>query len=206
AAKYFQIAAFVMLIYDHALTFGQEVERVWKQQFSGVTLLFLLNRYLTPLQFIIIIEAFHDPQWSKEVPYYLSSPQATANLNRFRPAPLPPGLVGQLTSCVHACLPRPPTTCRAASLWVAPLVTDTFIFLLTLARTRTYNKLINTAPTLQVFLRDGSLYFLIIFLANLMNTVIYFVTPEDLKAIGASFSHLITTTIVSRLVLNLRSL
>ncbi|EAU82334.2 hypothetical protein CC1G_06644 [Coprinopsis cinerea okayama7 len=60
--------------------------------------------------------------------------------------------------------------------------------------------------TLHVFVRDGTIYFLVIFLANLMNTIIYFTAPEDLKAIGASFSQLITAAMVSRLVLNLRSL
>ena len=61
-------------------------------------------------------------------------------------------------------------------------------------------------------------------MANLMNTLVYFVSRhyachflrinessymklavEDLKAIGASFSQLITSTMISRLVLNLRS-
>ena len=68
------------------------------------------------------------------------------------------------------------------------------------------------------------MYFLVIFMANLFNTLIYFVStfsnteafildwiplqlgPSDLKAIGASFSQLITATMISRLVLNLRSL
>jgi hypothetical protein len=67
------------------------------------------------------------------------------------------------------------------------------------------------------------MYFLIIFMVNLMNTLLYFVSflfvsvtdivnetvgklaVNDLKAIGASFSQLITATMISRLVLNLRS-
>ncbi|KAF4615902.1 hypothetical protein D9613_011369 [Agrocybe pediades] len=64
AGKYFQIAAYVMLLYDHMLTFSDEVERIWKARFSGATLLFLINRYVTPLQFIIIIDAFNDPIWT----------------------------------------------------------------------------------------------------------------------------------------------
>ncbi|KAG5652681.1 hypothetical protein H0H81_004118 [Sphagnurus paluster] len=42
-------------------------------------------------------------------------------------------------------------------------------------------------------------------MANLLNTFIYFLAPLDAKAIGASFAQLITATMVSRLVLNLRS-
>jgi hypothetical protein len=83
------------------------------------------------------------------------------------------------------------------------------------------------APTIYIFARDGALYFLVMFLANLMNTLIYFVShclpldsprpksfidihlqlaPLDLRALGASFSQLITSVMISRLVLNLRSL
>jgi len=71
------------------------------------------------------------------------------------------------------------------------------------------------------------MYFLVIFMANLFNTLMFFVSvilsykdletsithciplqlgPSDLKAVGASFSQLITATMISRLVLNLRSL
>ncbi|CAA7261217.1 unnamed protein product [Cyclocybe aegerita] len=67
AAKYFQIASFVMLVYDHALTFGDEVERIWKQPFTGASLLFYLNRYGNLLEFIVIIDAFFDPNWPKDV-------------------------------------------------------------------------------------------------------------------------------------------
>jgi len=38
-----------------------------------------------------------------------------------------------------------------------------------------------------------------------MNTLIYFLAPLDLRALGASFSQLITSVMISRLVLNLRS-
>lgn len=85
-------------------------------------------------------------------------------------------------------------------------------------------RIIYTSPrTLQRFARDGIMYFFVIFMANLMNTLIYFVrqpysstfmsmlnldtqlAPTDLKAVGAAFSKLITSTMVSRLVLNLRA-
>jgi len=76
---------------------------------------------------------------------------------------------------------------------------------------------------MHILIRDGALYFLAIFLANLMNTLFFFVShifvkhgpkystdillqlaPLDLKAVGASFSQLITNVMISRLVLNLR--
>jgi len=75
--------------------------------------------------------------------------------------------------------------------------------------------------TLQLFLRDGFLYFFTIFAVNLLNMLLFLVrpicdiwfpclltyvqmAPEDLKALGASFSQLLTSTVISRLILNLR--
>jgi hypothetical protein len=55
------------------------------------------------------------------------------------------------------------------------------------------------------FLKDGALYFAIIFGANLMNVVIFLFAVSDLKALGASSSQLITAVMISRLVLNLRT-
>ncbi|KAG1883300.1 hypothetical protein F4604DRAFT_283755 [Suillus subluteus] len=43
--SYFTVAASVGLMYDWALTFGQEVELIWKQRWSLMTLLYLSVRY-----------------------------------------------------------------------------------------------------------------------------------------------------------------
>jgi len=66
------------------------------------------------------------------------------------------------------------------------------------------------------------MYFLVIFMLNLLNTLIFLVSArhrftlphhskmlqlakEDLKVVGAQFTQLITSIMISRLVLNLRS-
>ncbi|KAF8532566.1 hypothetical protein JB92DRAFT_602234 [Gautieria morchelliformis] len=91
-----------------------------------------------------------------------------------------------------------------AALWVAPLVTDACIFVLTIWRTVRYKRKHGRMTTMDIILRDGIMYFFVIFSANLMNSLIYFLAPEDLKAVGASFSQLLTATMISRLQLNLR--
>ncbi|KIJ54551.1 hypothetical protein M422DRAFT_220842 [Sphaerobolus stellatus SS14] len=68
ASKYFLVAAFTMLVYDYLITVGQEVESIWKQTWSGATLLFALNRYGSLLQRPIIVAAFLSPAWSRDVP------------------------------------------------------------------------------------------------------------------------------------------
>ncbi|KAF5389009.1 hypothetical protein D9757_005109 [Collybiopsis confluens] len=102
-----------------------------------------------------------------------------------------------------------------AALWAAPLVTDSCVFLLTLWRTIRYRTMHMHMPTTQVIFRDGIIYFTVIFGANLMNTLIYFVgiygagyasltylAVEDVKAVGAS--QILTAIMVARLQLNLR--
>ncbi|KAG1798166.1 uncharacterized protein HD556DRAFT_1440511 [Suillus plorans] len=44
--SYFLVAAFVAVMYDWALTFGQEVELIWRQRWSVMTVLYLGVRYL----------------------------------------------------------------------------------------------------------------------------------------------------------------
>ncbi|CAE6427292.1 unnamed protein product [Rhizoctonia solani] len=73
AAKYFMLASFVFMVYDHLITLGEEVERVWKQEWTGATWLFLLNRYLTELQFIVNIVSFHDPYWTGKTVYVIQA-------------------------------------------------------------------------------------------------------------------------------------
>ncbi|KAF9566772.1 hypothetical protein CPC08DRAFT_628048 [Agrocybe pediades] len=94
----------------------------------------------------------------------------------------------------------------AAALWGAPLVTDTCIFVLTLWKTATFLRRHGRITTVEILLRDGTLYFLTIFGVNLMNTLIYFLAQGDLKAVGASFSQILTSIMISRLQLNLRKL
>ncbi|KAG1844837.1 hypothetical protein DFJ58DRAFT_515941 [Suillus subalutaceus] len=45
-SSYFIVAAFVGVMYDWALTFGQEVELIWRQRWSLMTFLYLSVRYI----------------------------------------------------------------------------------------------------------------------------------------------------------------
>ncbi|KAG1798171.1 uncharacterized protein HD556DRAFT_1525730 [Suillus plorans] len=44
--SYFAVAAFVAVVYDWSLTFGQEVELIWRQRWSVMTAMYLGARYL----------------------------------------------------------------------------------------------------------------------------------------------------------------
>ncbi|XP_006459595.1 hypothetical protein AGABI2DRAFT_177475 [Agaricus bisporus var. bisporus H97] len=224
AGKYFQIAAAAMFAYDHLITVGQEVERVWMHPKSAASLLFFLNRYATLMQLIIILVVGEASRMylytngstiaslgncfrcDKYVLFEgVSTVGVVAGLRTGFAVPLPPGLIGCILTDSNTLFP---------SLWIASLVTDSFIFLLTIYRTKEnighlITSMMNGGASdrvVTILLRDGLMYYFLIFLANLMNCLIYFIAEPDLKSIGASFSQLLTCTMISRLVLNLRSL
>lgn len=55
---------FTILVWDHAITFADEVEIIWGRPKNLLTYLFLLNRYLTPIGFVINLVAYSLPSWS----------------------------------------------------------------------------------------------------------------------------------------------
>ncbi|EIW82671.1 hypothetical protein CONPUDRAFT_80922 [Coniophora puteana RWD-64-598 SS2] len=66
ATIYVGFAGFTVLVWDHVITFGDEVEIIWRRPKNLMSILFLLNRYLTPLGFIIFLVAFLDSSWTRK--------------------------------------------------------------------------------------------------------------------------------------------
>jgi len=64
ATNYFGLASFVVLLYDHVLTFDDEVRYIWRGNKKLVAWLFLINRYITPLGFAVNISAYTSPAWT----------------------------------------------------------------------------------------------------------------------------------------------
>jgi len=55
AAKYLGVAGLVFLLYDHIISFGDEVELVWKAKWTLPKVIFLLLRYGVPCALIVHI-------------------------------------------------------------------------------------------------------------------------------------------------------
>ncbi|KAI5121351.1 hypothetical protein M0805_000659 [Coniferiporia weirii] len=64
ATNYVGLASYTFLIYDHLLTFSDEVEYVWKGRKGLIAYLFFLNRYFFPLAFIVNLYAYLSPNFS----------------------------------------------------------------------------------------------------------------------------------------------
>ncbi|KAH6912858.1 hypothetical protein BKA70DRAFT_1422412 [Coprinopsis sp. MPI-PUGE-AT-0042] len=65
--NYMGFAAFTMLVWDHMDTFADEVNYIWFGTKGPIVYLFLLNRYLTPLGFMVNLYAYLSPMWTPEV-------------------------------------------------------------------------------------------------------------------------------------------
>jgi len=103
------------------------------------------------------------------------------------------------------CLIVPSRDIKIAGVyWATPLLGDTTIFFMTLRKSREYAMSISGTPLLEVFLRDGILYYIVILFTHMLNLLLFMLAPADIKPIGSSLSHSVTTVLVGRLVLNLR--
>ncbi|KAG2369001.1 hypothetical protein BDR07DRAFT_844679 [Suillus spraguei] len=61
--SYWAVAAGVVVMYDWALTLGQEIELIWRQRWSLMTVLYLAIRYIAILFSVInVLNAVHIPQ------------------------------------------------------------------------------------------------------------------------------------------------
>ncbi|KAI0246886.1 hypothetical protein BJV78DRAFT_95391 [Lactifluus subvellereus] len=88
-----------------------------------------------------------------------------------------------------------------ASAWTGVLIFDSVIFSLTLYKAVTFGRDI---PLLDVIVRDGAMYFSVLFIVNAVNILTLRFSPPFLKHCTATLTNVLSTTLVSRLVLNLR--
>ncbi|KAH9923026.1 hypothetical protein B0H21DRAFT_840997, partial [Amylocystis lapponica] len=57
-----------LLLYDHVLTFPGEVKLIWTRRWSGVTMLFVVNRYFALLdKAFLLVDSFPWPNQTDQV-------------------------------------------------------------------------------------------------------------------------------------------
>ncbi|KJA19156.1 hypothetical protein HYPSUDRAFT_204886 [Hypholoma sublateritium FD-334 SS-4] len=265
AVKMYSLATFVMVYYDIIITFGDEVERVWRRKFTWFSVLWFLNQYVPPLGFVVIILAFHNSAWSanaricdavvffpavlgavtgtvidvifivrlyatfsahKAVLVFmiplLTAKEALAILSvtSGQRLHLPPGLVG----CIL--IAGPQGNLRFTGVWIAQLCFDATVFALTVYRALALSRVARggVRSLIDIIVRDGVVYFAVIFVADLVNVLTFLLAPvrpflsridmphadvctraqPALQAANASFTIAIAPLMVSRLILNMR--
>ncbi|KAI0260283.1 hypothetical protein BC834DRAFT_901295 [Gloeopeniophorella convolvens] len=92
---------------------------------------------------------------------------------------------------------------RMSLPWGSLLVFDTIVFALTLCKTKKIRK---KEGFIRVVLRDGTMYFGILFFVNISNILMLRLGPPLLKASLTTFGSVISATLMSRLMLNLHSI
>ncbi|KAH8111800.1 hypothetical protein DFH11DRAFT_1546390 [Phellopilus nigrolimitatus] len=218
ATKYYAIAAEgkSMVAYDIILTFPLEVEKIWKQKFSGLTILWFLNRWVYFFASIVTMIGEGALDYCNN---YYQFPGLVATCQRLivgivelsvklhsilsfgQPVLLPAGLTG----CVLSVAADNAT--KFIGFWITELITDAVVLILTVYRSYTVywrNRNFAHGQLWRVIFKDGVIYFFVMFSTNLVSVVMYLTLPSDLKSINASFGSLITCLLVARLILNLK--
>jgi len=89
-------------------------------------------------------------------------------------------------------------------LWPTACIFDFLVLYLTLHRTLKMRKQGNNVALVSMIHRDGITYFALMFIAKLVNLVVFFAASPDLVNINWVFNNIICIVMINRLVLNIR--
>jgi hypothetical protein len=248
ANQYVNVAAFVILYYDHALTLSMEIQRFWTRgPFTWATFFFFVNRYLAFLgYFPVVLWVFWDPS---DLPYKFIICRHMLSYHQYIEvaSQLVVGvllimrvyamydrkrwvvwlfIIGSAAGIVVGCwsiaskatiaipsilfsspgcieLLGTEQADHLAVTWSGQLAFDALVFFLILRKSFTFGRtghriLINTLH------RDGALYFTIMTVANLANILAFLLAAPISKGVGSASVNIISVTMMSRLMLNLR--
>ncbi|KAL5498712.1 hypothetical protein ACEPAH_2067 [Sanghuangporus vaninii] len=93
---------------------------------------------------------------------------------------------------------------RLAAAWGGLLLFDSVIFTLTLVKAIAIWKL-GTRRLFHVLVRDGTIYYLVLAMANLSNILTFLIGEPALRGVSTTFANAISVTMLSRLMLNLQN-
>ncbi|KAL0960864.1 hypothetical protein HGRIS_005879 [Hohenbuehelia grisea] len=190
--QYVGFASFTVLIWDHVDTFADEVEYIWKGKKGPIVYLFFINRYFTPLGFIINLFVVDDV---RSILNFHQKKLLLKSTPAFLAVPHNPG------SGVHACsmIFDPEFSVAASSSAWFPLMYDSIVLALTLHRTFPSVKRREAGFILRRLLEDGLLYYAVIFSVTLVLTIMIIAAPP-----GGFLSASVLVAMMSRITLNLK--
>ncbi|KLO08674.1 hypothetical protein SCHPADRAFT_601166 [Schizopora paradoxa] len=222
SSKYYQLASIVMLFYDFILTLDVEIEEIWGATLRPAVVLFLINRYLPLAAYSWIVAAYHQNSWSEShatnrCRTFLHFPTVAVVLSEcvmsaiviYRIRALYSGM--NLIMCgisflaLVQCLSGAVASANV-TLFEPEVVQGCFVVV-------KQNKQMWFAmcgvgpqtPLLDLFFRDGSVYFAVMSIAKIVNFVVFWTTSRNFILVNWTFNHTITVVMISRIFLNLRS-
>ncbi|KAJ7610251.1 hypothetical protein DFH06DRAFT_1246227 [Mycena polygramma] len=216
---YVGFVAFTILIWDHIDTFPAEVEYIWNGKKGPIVYLFLLNRYLTPLGFIVNLFAYLSPVWTIEGSMTVIGIHVVGMMmflrihalywtNRivvagvFSLLLVSVGMSAWLLAHGQPCtmiFPPSLSVIASSSAWL-PLLYDSVVVVLTVMKALPLPRINSGTHVMKRLLEDGLKYYAAIFSVNLVLAIMIIAAPLGLKNIAAH----ITVTMMSRITLNLK--
>jgi len=237
------LVSFVILVYEHILTFGDEVEYVWKKKITPLTILFLTNRYFALPAFAVSMSAVFFPGWTIDacrsvaqfegattqicvliaevmlihrvyavntkkklvlgilVPVWLLqfSLQSDA-LSHTQPVVFPPS--NAIFGCILVAKPDFPNFIYF--FLVPTVIFDALAFTLLIYGLHERVRRGSQSTIFRLVLRDGIVYFGILFAMNMTWTFTSRFLVDDLKNIFGFFNTVITIILMSRLTLHVK--
>ncbi|KAF5315251.1 hypothetical protein D9619_007444 [Psilocybe cf. subviscida] len=198
--NYVGFASFVILIWDHIDTFGDEVELVWKGERKGLSVMHNPNSGIHACSMV-----FDTSMYVPSGSYPLCAFSGIACIAK---------LIPFYRFCAALCtlsIWHDRSAAASASAWV-PLLYDTIIFGLTLYRTVPPIRREEASYIIKRLLEDGLLYYSVIFTVTFVLTFMIVAAPPGTKNICAQMEQLvigptlsrITVAMMSRITLNLK--
>ncbi|KAH9937981.1 hypothetical protein B0H21DRAFT_53642 [Amylocystis lapponica] len=196
------VAAVVLYAYDYLLTFSREVELIWRRKFTGVTVLFILNRYAGMPA--LLIWGIFSLQLSDSSLTLFSAMRIYAIWNReWRPALVVLGLgliyfgilMGVLSTERVFVIPSPLNGCGALEVNKQSIQTQLYSVLYTCEEAHIKTSIAT------LILRDGTIISGIMLMLSLAIMVCFTLAVFNPAAI---FRHTISPMLLSRFMLSLR--
>ncbi|KAL1742449.1 hypothetical protein HDZ31DRAFT_75513 [Schizophyllum fasciatum] len=208
----FHLVGVMILFYDHAITFVDEISYVWRRPKTRGSYLFLFNRYFGFFGGVAVTGLYFSPMTrrtcqsvnlfrqmhivvSQIIVSMLMLIRVYAVFARDRRV-----LAGLLLYAVVGVSLAGWALSGVSVVWLTMLAYDLIVFGLTAGKTLAAVRRPRAPPLIHVLLRDGALYFGVLSMSNLANILTYY--PYLKGALATAVSSL-AVTLLSRMMLNL---
>ncbi|KAK7683635.1 hypothetical protein QCA50_013473 [Cerrena zonata] len=200
--RYSIAASVVILYYDYLLTINSEYNLFWlDSRLSWISFFYFLNRYTALIaQVPVIVEFFWDlsPQW--QISLFRGLPAYPNGKLRICDLPLTKEQGKRIYS--YAPILEANSLCTPSALaWSQAIAFDCIIFALTLYKRLQIGRTVENS-LFSLMLRDGTMYFGFLGLAYVFELLNFLVWGDIVQM--ASLTNAIASTLISRLMLNIR--
>ncbi|KAF8177084.1 hypothetical protein K438DRAFT_1978734 [Mycena galopus ATCC 62051] len=222
---YLYLAPLTFLYYDHLLTFGDEVRYIWNKPKTPSAYCFFLNRYLAAFGDVAVtVFSYHKIPESWSDPFHLilillsKSSLKLQSVFFLRYEFMRSLLAVSIWAASGAggVPQRDEPGCNIADPrhvailiaipWEAVFVYDVMIFSLLFYKSRRDSGLRwAKIPIVNLLIRDGSIYFVLMATVNLANILTSYIAEPLLVSCLSTFASNMSVTMMSRLMLNLHA-